>query len=105
MNLTIIAEDKAVYLDGGVLTELDFSNSEMPNNVHSLQWKSNVGWIQFVDGSNIEIINFLPNWANSCVDIFNNQFEKNKIEAKNQIETEKLESIHNQPKTHGTIVI
>ena len=105
MNLTIIAQDKAVYLDGGVLTDLDFSETGILENVHSLQWKTNIGWIQFSDGSNIEVINVLPDWAESCISVFNEQYEKNKLEAAAQIEMQQAQAVQNQPKTHGTMVI
>jgi hypothetical protein len=110
-NLTIIADDKAVYLDGGVLTNLDFSNAGIPDNVHALQWKTNVGWIEFIDNSdgtksaNNEIINALPDWANVCVAVFNAQVEKNKFEARAQIQEQQAAAAQNQPQTSGTMVI
>jgi hypothetical protein len=107
MNLTIIADDKSVYLDGGVLTGLDFSNTGIPDNIHALQWKTNVGWIEFIDNlnktksANNEIISALPDWANACVAVFNSQFEENKKLAQIQ----QTEATQNQPQTSGTMVI
>lgn len=86
-NLTIIVDDKAVYLDGGVLTGLDLTPANIPSNIHALQWKTNIGWIEFIDNpdgsksKNNEVINALPDWANSCISIFNAQVELNKQEA------------------------
>ena len=86
-NLTIIVDDNAVYLDGMVLSNLDLAPANIPTNIHALQWKTNVGWIEFIDNpdgsksKNNEPINALPDWANSCISIFNTQVELNKQEA------------------------
>ena len=106
-NLTIIVDDKAVYLDGGVLSNLDFSNTGIPSDVHALQWKKNVGWIEFIDNpdgsktKNNEVINALPDWANACINVFNTQVTLNKQEAI----TQQLNAAQNQPQTTGTTVI
>ena len=106
-NLTIIADDKAVYLDGGVLSGLDFSNTGIPTNVHALQWKTNIGWIEFIDNpdgtksANNEIISSLPDWANACVAVFNAKVEANKLEA----QAVQQAAAQNQPQTVGTTVI
>jgi hypothetical protein len=90
-NLTIIVDDNAVYLDGGVLSGLDLTPANIPTNVHALQWKTNVGWIEFIDNpdgsksANNETISALPDWANSCVSIFNKQVELNKIKTEEKI--------------------
>ena len=81
MKLTIIIEDNAVYVDGVMKAyaplPLDLSNCGIPDNVHALQWKENAGWIEFndnLDGSKPENepITVLPQWANNCVEIWNN---------------------------------
>jgi hypothetical protein len=90
-NLTIIVDDNAVYLDGGVLSDLDLTSVNIPANIHALQWKTNIGWIEFIDNpdgtksANNEIINALPDWANSCIAIFERQVELNRIEAEEKI--------------------
>lgn len=78
MNLTIINEDNAVYVDGIALAGLDLSTTGIPNNVHALQWKTNLGWIEFKDNPDFtkdqnEVINELPIWANNCVTVYNNR--------------------------------
>ena len=106
-NLTIIVDDNAVYLDGNVLSGLDLTPANIPTNIHALQWKTNVGWIEFIDNpdgsksANNEPISALPDWANSCVSIFNKQVEANKTTAQAQQMVASL----NQPQTTGTTVI
>jgi hypothetical protein len=105
-NLTIIVDDNAVYLDGDVLSELDLTSVSIPANIHALQWKTNVGWIEFRPNADFshdpnQIINVLPDWANSCVSIFNKQVEDNKLAAQAQ----QTAAAQNQPKTVGTTVI
>ena len=75
MNLTIINEDGAVYVDGAALAGLDLSGTGIPENVHALQWKVNLGWIEFKNEINghhpaNEAINELPDWANNCVKVY-----------------------------------
>ena len=70
MNLTIIADDNAVYVDGQALAGLNLSTCGIPANVHALQWKVNLGWIEYVDNPDFtkpanEVINALPDWANN----------------------------------------
>lgn len=76
MNLTIVTEDKLAIVDGVPQFDLDFSKCNIPSDVHALQWKANVGWIEFVvDHFQVEpqphppneIITELPDWANKCV--------------------------------------
>ena len=80
MKLTIIVEDKTVYVDGvpraTVPLPLDLSQCGIPNNVWALQWKDTSGWIEFVDNPDgskppNESITVLPNWANACVNVYN----------------------------------
>lgn len=82
MNLTIINEDNAVYVDGAAIAGLDLQTAGIPDNVHALQWKVNLGWLEFkTDGFGHhpanEVIHELPTWANNCVDAFNKQAIKN----------------------------
>ena len=106
MNLTIINEDNAVYVDGLALAGLDLSTTGIPSNVHALQWKVNLGWIEFQDNSDFtkpanEVINTLPDWANNCVTIYNNQIAANQAA---QAEAIAKASI-SQPKSTGTQTI
>jgi hypothetical protein len=66
MKLTIIVDDKAVYVDG--LAIFGFDMSPVPSNIHALQWKPNIGWLEFLetdDGTKPanEKITELPDWA------------------------------------------
>jgi len=74
MRLSIIPEDKTVYVDGVYFADLDLSF--IPSNIHALQWKNDLGWIEFVDDENFikpqnETIRELPDWANTAVDRWN----------------------------------
>jgi len=106
MNLTIINEDNAVYVDGLALAGLDLSTTGIPENVHALQWKANLGWIEFKDNSDFtkpanEVISELPTWANNCITVYNNQIAANQAA---QAEAEAKASI-SQPKSTGTQTI
>jgi len=106
MNLTIIVDDNAVYVDGGVLDKLDLTAANIPSNVHALQWKTNIGWVEFKPNSDFthdpnQIINALPDWANTCVNIFNNQVQLNK----NAAAERQAKVASSQPTTTGTTVV
>jgi hypothetical protein len=47
MKLTIVPADTMVYVDNEGIYNLDLSY--VPTNVHALQWKTNIGWIEYVD--------------------------------------------------------
>jgi len=105
-NLTIIVDDNAVYLDGGVLNKLDLTSAGIPSNVHALQWKTNIGWIEFRPNSDFthdpnQIIYALPDWANNCINIFNNQVQFNK----NEVAEMQANAATSQPTTTGTTVV
>jgi len=105
-NLTIITDDNAVYLDGAVLSELPLSSAGIPANIHALQWKTNIGWIEFKPNADFthdpnQIINVLPDWANTCVNIFNNQVQINKNAAAEM----QARAAASQPATTGTTVV
>lgn len=66
MNLVIIPDDGAVYVDGFSLSGLDLSFC--PADVHALQWKNDKGWIEFKDNDDgtkpqNQPITELPSWA------------------------------------------
>ena len=76
MTLTIIVDDSAVYVDGVYRIPLDLTQCGIPANVHALQWKDTVGWVEFVDNPDgtkpaNEPITVLPDWANACVTVYN----------------------------------
>ena len=103
MKLTIINDDDAVYVDGISLLKLDLSNTGIPDNVHALQWKNNLGWIEYVDNSDgtkpqNEIINQIPQWANNCITVYENKIRELQEEKNKLIETAKT----TQPQTTGT---
>ena len=105
-NVTIIVEDGAVYLDGFALAGLNLSTCGVPVNVHALQWKTNLGWIEFKDNPDFtkpqnEIINSLPGWANNCINAFNAQVAANQAAEAAVVAAAK----NNQPKTTGTTVV
>jgi len=108
-NLTIIIDDNAVFLDGAYLDKLDFSTAGVPSNVHAVQWKTNVGWIEFkpnLDWTHDpnEIINVLPDWANNCVTIFQNQVKANQ-EMMEKYKAQGLVKEYPQPSTTGTTIV
>jgi hypothetical protein len=106
MNLTIINEDNAVYVDGQALTGLNLSTTGIPTNVHALQWKVNLGWIEFKDNADFtkpanEVINALPDWANNCFNAYNAQIAANEAAAAEAA----AKAATNQPKSTGTQTI
>jgi hypothetical protein len=103
MNLTIINEDNAVYVDGMALAGLNLTTTNIPENVHALQWKVNLGWIEFKENDDFtkpvnEIISELPVWANNCVTVFNNQVVANQ----EALAEAQAVAAFNQPTTTGT---
>ena len=71
MKLTIIREDGAVYKDNVSYSSLDLSS--VPANVHALQWYETEGEIEFNGRPKLpnELITELPDWANACVNKWN----------------------------------
>jgi hypothetical protein len=66
MKLTIVPDDKAVYVDG--LAIFGFDMSPVPSNIHALQWKANIGWLEYVDADDgskpqNQVITEIPDWA------------------------------------------
>jgi len=69
MKLTIIPADSTVYVDNQAISNIEMSF--IPVNVHALQWKTNIGWIEYVDNDDgtkpaNQKITELPSWANSA---------------------------------------
>ena len=69
MKVTIIVDDKAVYLNSLSYDKLEWEGT--PSNVHALQWDIDSGWIEFKDNSGNETINELPQWALNAVASWN----------------------------------
>jgi hypothetical protein len=66
MKLTIIKDDGAVYKDDKSYSNLDLS--QIPSDVHALQWDTDKGHIEFVDCyKNNEEITELPSWTNDAL--------------------------------------
>ena len=78
MRLTIIPSDGFVNVDGDPKSQpLDLSGCGIPTDVHALQWYETRGWIEFSDDDDPftpkppnEDISELPQWANTCVQVW-----------------------------------
>lgn len=68
MKLTIINDDKAVYVDG--VSRSGLLLTTIPENVHALQWNIDKGWIEYNDGQDNEKITVLPEWVNHCIEVY-----------------------------------
>ena len=76
MKLTIIPIDNTVYIDGVAkpwgVKPLDLSTCGIPSDVHALQWDNGSGWIEYESALvQNEDITLLPEWANACVEAWN----------------------------------
>ena len=80
MKITIIVDDNAVYVDGVMKAyaplPLNLTQCGIPSDVHALQWNQTAGWIEFIDNPDgtkpqNEPITVLPDWANACVEVWN----------------------------------
>lgn len=72
-RLTIIPEDKTIYVDQVAL--FDFDLSFIPSDVHALQWSNGTGWIEY-KSQDSESINQLPDWANQAIDLWQNKMDE-----------------------------
>ena len=88
MKLTIIKDDGAVYKDNVSYANLSLSN--VPSDVHALQWNNDKGHIEFVDNVKAnEVITELPSWANDALTAWQNAYEAEQAEiARLQAEAE-----------------
>lgn len=98
MRLTIIRADGAVYKDSLPYTGLDLSN--IPANVHALQWYETEGEIEFNGRPKPqnELISELPDWAITCV----NKWDEAKIIENAEIARQQAQIANNQPRSSGT---
>lgn len=74
MRLSIIPEDNAIVKNGnGLLFSNnlnDYLSTNIPSDVHALQWNENSGEIEYVEhGRANEPISVLPDWATECSDL------------------------------------
>lgn len=67
-KLSIVPIDDAVYVDGQGFNSFDFS--EVPDDVHALQWQDTSGWIERKSQAD-EVINELPQWATGLQEQWN----------------------------------
>jgi hypothetical protein len=70
MRLIVIVVDGLVSVDGEGLLNLDLSNCQIPENVWALQWYNDRGEIEFIGRDPNEEIVALPEWANLCLDVW-----------------------------------
>lgn len=85
MKITIIVDDKTVYIDSVSYANLDLSS--IPTNVHAMQFNGNAGWIEFKDNNDgtkphNEPISSLPVWATTAISKWQ--------EAKDLVESKKI---------------
>jgi hypothetical protein len=101
MKLTIIPSDSTVYVDNQAIHGIDLSF--IPSNVHALQWKNDLGWIEFVENDDFtkpqnETIHELPAWANAAYNAW--VAKKAEIDAANAAAIAR--AAQSQPTTTGT---
>ncbi len=66
-KLSIIPIDRAVYIDGKCIHDIDLSF--VPADIHALQWENNSGWIER-KGQVDELLTVLPGWANQAIKLY-----------------------------------
>jgi hypothetical protein len=81
--LTIVPSDHNVTIDGETLlgepeagrTAMDLSTCGIPSDVHALHWwreeSGNKGRIEYTDSRQHKEITVIPEWAQACVEVFN----------------------------------
>ena len=79
MKLTIIKNDGAVYKDSMSYSNLSLTN--IPSNVHALQWNNDKGHVEFVDNVKAnEAITELPSWANDALNAWQTAYDAEQAE-------------------------
>lgn len=71
MKLVIIPIDGAVYINDESYSNIDLSSTNIPSDVHALQWNTVKGWIEFKENDegikpSNQLITSLPAWAEAC---------------------------------------
>lgn len=95
MRLTIIPVDGTIGVDNYFYSNLDLTSCNIPSNIHALQWYETEGEVEFINNPDRtkpqnEIITILPDWANACINLWN--------DIKNAEEAAKLATL--QPTTN-----
>lgn len=67
MRLTIVPGDKAIYLDGTFLLDIQQDWTWVPSNVHAIQWYDTWGEIEYNDGTPNEQIAELGNYSQATI--------------------------------------
>lgn len=101
MKITIVPADTMVYVDNEAIYNIDLSY--VPANIHALQWKTNIGWIEYVDNDDgtkpgNQVLTELPDWANRAVA----SWETTKAELAAAEAAKIAEAKNKQPTTTGT---
>jgi hypothetical protein len=98
MKLTIIKDDGAVYKDNVSFANLSLSN--IPSDVHALQWNDSAGHIEFVNNVKVnEAITELPSWANGALTAWQTAYDAEQAEiarAQAEAETKRLAKLAEQ---------
>lgn len=66
-RITILIPDGAIYLDQGVTLGQDFSNCDIPDNIHCFHIMDGEGEIQYKDDRQNLPITEIPQWVLNCV--------------------------------------
>ena len=99
MLLTIIPVDGAVVKDGISFIKLKFETCNIPDNVHALQWKGSEGWIEDISPMvENQKITELPDWANKCLALWEEQFMMPKNIATVDVNSQEYTSLSNEQK-------
>jgi hypothetical protein len=101
MKLTIVPADTMVYVDNEPAYNIDLSY--VPTNVHAFQWKTNIGWIEYVDNDDgtkpgNQVITELPDWANRAF----TDWGTKKAEEQAEFAAKIAAAQNSQPTTTGT---
>lgn len=69
-RVTVIVELGQVYLDEGVVMDLDFSECGIPSDVHALQFRNGKGEVEYTDTRPNLQVTEVPDWGVKCVELF-----------------------------------
>lgn len=82
MQLTIVKEDNLVIV-GGKEQTFDFSSYSLPENFWALQWKDDVGEIEYNNKENKKI-DAVPVWVNPIIEEHKRLTEEQKLQQKKE---------------------
>jgi hypothetical protein len=102
MNLTVIINDSAIYIDGFVVQPADmswFNADDYDRKVNAIQWEETCGEIEYVEGPStpIDNIDFLKDAIN-VHQLVRQEFEKNQEDFKKESELADLVEYSDDPK-------